>query len=249
MRAGIGAAAWPVTANCAMCCETRNALFSNSALRMRWPWPVCARSISAPMMPRTREHAAHDVVDGGAGAQRTSRRAGHVGEPAHHLHGLVERRAVLVGTGQEALQRAIDEAGIAGLERVVAEAKRVETAGAKVLDQHVGARDQLLGECDPLGRLDVELEASLVAIERRKEAGAGARQPPCVVALAHGLDLDHVGAEIAEDQPAARAHHHVGEFDDADARKRKLGWRHRHAALPAAAGVKPLGRPAAGTWP
>ena len=32
MRAGIGGAALPVTAYCAMCCETRKALFSNSAL-------------------------------------------------------------------------------------------------------------------------------------------------------------------------------------------------------------------------
>ena len=45
--------ALPVTANCAMCCETRNALFSNSALVTNWPRPVRARSISAPMMPMT----------------------------------------------------------------------------------------------------------------------------------------------------------------------------------------------------
>jgi hypothetical protein len=35
------------------------------------------------------EHAAHDVVDAGAGAQRVARAAGHAGQPAHHLHHLV----------------------------------------------------------------------------------------------------------------------------------------------------------------
>ena len=49
------------------------------------------------------EHAAHDVVDAAAGAQRVAGTAGHVGQAAHHLHHLVERGAVLVGAGQEAL--------------------------------------------------------------------------------------------------------------------------------------------------
>ena len=49
------------------------------------------------------EEAAHDVVDAGARPQRVAGPAGHVGEPAHHLHDLVQRGAVLVGPGQEAL--------------------------------------------------------------------------------------------------------------------------------------------------
>ena len=40
VRAGIGDGGLPVTANCATCGETRNALFSNSALRTSWPRPV-----------------------------------------------------------------------------------------------------------------------------------------------------------------------------------------------------------------
>ncbi len=56
------------------------------------------------------EHAAHDVDDRRAGAQRLARRPGHVSEPRHELHHLVERRAMLVGAAEEALERAIDRA-------------------------------------------------------------------------------------------------------------------------------------------
>src|SRR5699024_9909264 len=42
------------------------------------------------------------------------------------------------------------------------------------------------------------------------------------------FDLDHLGAEVGQDHPAAGAHDHVGELDDADAleRQRLVGrWR------------------------
>ena len=58
------------------------------------------------------EQAAHDVVDAGAGAQRIAGTAGHVGEAAHHLHDFVERGAVLVRAGQEALVAHVDDARI-----------------------------------------------------------------------------------------------------------------------------------------
>jgi hypothetical protein len=48
MRLGMGAAGWPVTANCIMCCATRSTLFSNSALCTTWPRPVCGRAAAAP---------------------------------------------------------------------------------------------------------------------------------------------------------------------------------------------------------
>jgi hypothetical protein len=54
MRAGMGAAGLPVTANCIMCWATRKMLFSNSALCTSWPSPVfsrCARAAMAPMAP------------------------------------------------------------------------------------------------------------------------------------------------------------------------------------------------------
>ena len=57
-----------------------------------------------------REHAAHDVDDRSAGAQRLARRSGHVGKPGHELHHFVERRAMLVGSAEEPFERAVDRA-------------------------------------------------------------------------------------------------------------------------------------------
>ena len=51
MRAGIGAAGWPVTANCIMCCATSSTLFSNRALCTSWPRPVFSRCASAAITP------------------------------------------------------------------------------------------------------------------------------------------------------------------------------------------------------
>ena len=54
----------------------------------------------------------------------------------------------------------------------------------------------------------------------RKEAGARAQQPARAVARQR-LDLDHLGAQVGQDHAAGRAHHHVGELDDADAGQRQ----------------------------
>ena len=59
-----------------------------------------------------------------AGAYSQKRIAGpasHVGEPAHHLHDLVEGDALLVRPGQEALVRDVDQAWVRTCERFVAE--------------------------------------------------------------------------------------------------------------------------------
>ena len=79
---------------------------------------------------------------------------GHVREAAHHLHHLVERGALLVGPGEEALHRAIDQARVRLRERLVAQALRLERAGTEVLDEHVGGGDQLLRlrRCPPARR-------------------------------------------------------------------------------------------------
>ena len=173
------------------------------------------------------EHAAHDVVHGGAGAHRLAGRAGHVGEAAHHLHDLVERQAVLVGTRQEALERAVDEPGMFRRERLVVEAEAFQQPRPEVLDQHVGGADQAPCRALALGCRGVDDHAALVAAVGGEEARSDALEEAGPVALRR-LDLDHVGAKIGEDHPARRSHHHLGEFDDADTRQRKP----RHAAAP-----------------
>ena len=66
--------------------------------------------------------------------------------------------------------------------------------------------------------LEVDGDAALVAVEGAEEAGGKADQPPGRVAR-HRLDLDHVGAEIGEDQACARTHDGVAEFEHANAGK------------------------------
>jgi hypothetical protein len=190
-----------------------------------------------------REHAAHDVVDGGARAQRTAGRARHVGEPRHHLHDLVEGRAMFVRTVEKAFERAIDRARVEGRDGLVAQAQLVHGTGPEILGNDVGRRHKLAGDGGPLGRFHVERYRALVAVEGRKEPGTRGRQAPRIVAARRGLDLDHVGPEIGEDQAAARPHDHVHEFDDAQSGKRQIL---HHAA---AAGAWPFGKPDLARWP
>ena len=143
-------------------------------------------------------------------------RPGHVGEPAHHLHDLVERRPLLVRPGQEALERAIDQARIDLLEILRPQPALGHRVRREVLDQHVGRLQQLHQHRPALGRIGVERQALLVAVEVAEEAGAEAAQLARAVAVDR-LDLDHLGAEIGQDHAAGRSEDGVGEFDDADA--------------------------------
>src|SRR5580700_8597233 len=65
---------------------------------------------------------------------------------------------------------------------------------------------------------EVDGDAALVAVESAEEASSKADQPPGRIAR-HRLDLDHVGAEVGEDQARARTHDGVAEFEHADAGK------------------------------
>ena len=84
------------------------------------------------------EGAAQDVVGRGRDAARRARRAVDVGQAAHHLHHLVECRALLVRAGQEALERDVDEPRVLGRQRGVVQPVLGEAAVAEVLQQHVG---------------------------------------------------------------------------------------------------------------
>jgi hypothetical protein len=73
------------------------------------------------------------------------------------------------------------------------------SAGPPVLHDNVAARHE--GRCGlaPAGRVQVQLDASLVAVDRQEvcRGVAHERRPPVprVVATPRPLDLDHVGAE------------------------------------------------------
>jgi len=72
----------------------------------------------------------------------------------------------------------------------------------------------------PSALLHVHRNALLVAVEQRVKARAAAQQLAGAVAC-QWLDLDDLGAQVAQHHAAGRAHDHVGEFDDADASEGK----------------------------
>jgi hypothetical protein len=102
---------------------------------------------------------------------------------------------------------------------LVVEAQFGHQARTEVLEHHVALLDQFERGRMALGRLDVEHDALFVAVERTEEADAETRQLARLVA-SRRLDLDDLGAEVGQDHPAGRAHHHVREFDNPHALQR-----------------------------
>ena len=180
------------------------------------------------------EHAAHDVVDAGAGAQRITGAPGHVSQAAHHLHHFVKGRAMVVGAGQEALVADVDQARVEFAQRLVIEAQLLHGAGLEVLADDVGRGDQAQRRLDATGLLEIECDAFLVAVEGRKESRPRPQQAARIVTV-DGLDLDDFGTQVAQQHAAGRPHHHVGELDDTDAgvrQRRRRGDELRHGQLP-----------------
>ncbi len=129
---------------------------------------------------------------------------------------------MLVGAAQKSLQRAIDEARIFRRQIGIAAAEPLHGAGRVVFQNDVGGLRQAMEQRASFVGLQIDRQAALVAIEGRKESGGKAVEPAGVIA-GHGLDLDHVGAEIGEDEPRRRAHDGMAELEHANAGKRQAG--------------------------
>ena len=169
------AAATPVAAMPAMWVPIRKTALSNSALQTRWPLPGRVALAQRRLHRDHAEHRAEDVDDRGAGAQRPARRAGHVGEAGLELHHLVQRRAVLVGAGEVALQRQVDQPRV---DRRAAAPSRSPAApscrGRNSPAPHRPSRDQPVHRRLALRPLQVERQAALVAVEGGEEPGGEA---------------------------------------------------------------------------
>jgi hypothetical protein len=104
---------------------------------------------------------------------------------------------------------------------VGAEAEPFHGAGAEILHQHVGLRDQL-GKNFAAGRaLDVDRERALAAIGRDEQRGELAALVDGGAAAAGDiaadwLDLEHVGALVRQEHGRVRARHHTGQIEDAN---------------------------------
>ena len=184
-----------------------------------------------------RRHRAHDVAHAEIGGHQ--RLGPHVDDRHAHLRGLgvagdrhqprlrlrdeVVAGPAGVGTGlAEAGDRAIDELRIGVLEVLVAEPVFGEVASLEVLDQHVGSKRQSPDDVPAGRRGDVDGHRPLVA----RDCGppqAPAVEPEAVaphdVAIGR-LDLDDVGAEIAEQLPGERTGDEGAELEHAHAGQR-----------------------------
>ncbi len=164
------------------------------------------------------EHGTAMLVDDG-GADRAgfviARRRHHAGA---RLDDDVLRLALDHGPRRAPAGAAgIDQAGIDRLQRLVAEAEPVHHAAAVVLHHDVDILDEVLDDGEPFFGLEVHGEGLLVAEGAEIEAADAAdmRARPAPRALARqGLDLDDVGAEVAQILRAGGTLQDVAEAED-----------------------------------
>jgi hypothetical protein len=154
------------------------------------------------------------------------RKSGDVHDAGLALHDqVVPRTTRLRAALSEARDGAVDEPGIVLPQAVVAETEPLHRAGPEVLEHHVRRLDQRPEDLLPFRRLQVQREALLVAVHGEEIRGLAARErrpAPRVVALAGLLDLDDLGAHVAEGHGAERPGEHARQVDDAHARQRRI---------------------------
>ena len=177
--------------------------------------------------PGHREQPAHEVDDRRADLdRRAARLAGDAHEPAHRLQQqVVARQPGRALGGAERGDRARDEPRVARRpQRVAVEAPGGEQPGPERLDQHVGARPQLARQLAVALVAEVERDRALVAVEPQVvgRLAVAPRRPPVarVVARLRPLDLDHVGAEVAQRHRGERPREHAREVGDEEAFER-----------------------------
>ena len=118
--------------------------------------------------------------------------------------------------------RTIDEARIDLGDAVVIEAEARHDAGAELLDQDVGARQQGI-EPGAVGRvLQIERQALLAAIEQRETDAVLAPMRGIVahVLAAGTFDLEHLGAGLGQQQGRHRPRQQRGEIQNQNALQR-----------------------------
>jgi hypothetical protein len=128
----------------------------------------------------------------------------------------------------ETRHRAIDDAGVDRLDRFIVEAIALEIADLVILHEDIDVFGELANDLLPFRRGNVDRHRTLVAVgaeiervvvvllalgvdEVRRSEGAR------VVAGAGPLDLDHVGAEIAQHLGRERTGEHAREIKNLDA--------------------------------
>src|SRR5262249_60252717 len=127
-----------------------------------------------------------------------------------------------------------------------AEAVPIHDAGTEVLDQHVGAAHQAPPQRRAGLLADVDGEAALVAVQALEVEPADLRRKAArsvgvadAVAAPRLLDLDDVGAHVAEERRAPGPRRLMAHVDDADARERSAGGSFVHPCRAGPTGAGP----------
>jgi hypothetical protein len=140
-------------------------------------------------------------------------------DPAHGLQDLVVPGAILEGSAVPVTgQRAVDQARIDHLHPVVIDAEPRRDGRPEVVDQHVRPLGQPPQYLEPVGILQVEADAVLVAVDAEERA-ALVRERRRVVAQVvplGGLDLDDVSAEVGQQRAAVGPRHVAAQIEDGD---------------------------------
>ena len=106
-------------------------------------------------------------------------------------------------------------------ESLRAELKALHGARREVLDEHVGGLDQVEQRLATGVGLQVEHHAALVGVEHHELVGLDRLVGAEAQLLTAGwLDLDDVGAQLCEQQPAVWTVVDLAQFEDPDAVKR-----------------------------
>src|SRR6202011_3827235 len=145
--------------------------------------------------------------------RRTFAEPGGRGGAAGALRDILVDLAGLVRTGAETFYRRHDHARIGLVNVLPGEPHAVERTGGKILHQHVAILDQTVEDFPAFGMLALDRDRALVAVEHGEVEAVStlhvAQLPTRDVAHAGPLDLDAVGAHVAEKLGAGRPRLHM----------------------------------------
>src|SRR3989449_742268 len=171
-------------------------------------------------------------VGGAADGGGLGRRA-----PRGRLDDVVVRGLVAVGAARaKAVGRAVDEPGVDGAERLVLEAEPRRWSGPEVVQDDVSGRREPEQRAASGGLLEIEDQAALVPVAgevERRHAGVSGRPEAARRVAFGGLDLDDVGAQVAQGLRGPGAEHDGRDVEDADAYERSGHVAPRPRSVPA----------------
>ena len=169
------------------------------------------------------QHAGAGVAEAGAGLDRRAVAiAGDAERAAGGLGDHVEGEVFFVrAAGAEALDLAIDDAGVDLLDLVIAKPQSLDRARRHVLDRDIGLFQHVADDFEAARRFQVQRQRFLVGVELVEIPGvvvglAGA-QSAAGIAGCRVLDLDHLGAEPGQALGTGRPGLELGEIHHLDA--------------------------------